>query len=33
MQNVTIQFQKNPPVQGYPSSVPFSCCQITAQPE
>jgi len=27
MQNVTVQFQKYPPTQGDPSSVPF--CQIT----
>ena len=29
MQNVTVQFPKYPPIQGHPSSVPFSCCQIT----
>ena len=29
MQNVMVQFQKYPPTQGHPSSVSFSCCQIT----
>jgi len=33
MQNVTVQFQKYPPIQGHPSSVPFSCCQITTPRE
>jgi len=33
MQNVTVQLQKHPPLQGYPSSFPFTCCQITTQRE
>jgi len=31
MQYVTVQFQKYLPIQGRPSSVLFSCCQITTQ--
>ena len=33
MQNVTVQFQKYSVIQGHPSSVQISCCQITTQRE